>query len=412
MALSTEIEAKSPEDAAPQEIELPSMEPVPVKHGTPGLFGLLSRPAFALRVGLAALLLAAVAALVTPLAFPKHAVRQPPALPPRAPARRPPHLPPTPLPEWMRAPSPQVAQRSGVQAYRPGGGGPHSGGAAPRGAAGGYPQSGWSVQASSAVHLGARPQSAGTRPQRLNARTPEHLNTEHLKAERLTPLPAGPVRIHEPSGAVGVIAPQGVSIGARRVPSEWAREVRRLMVPPASGMDAPAERPALRLLEPDPGDAAVFDPPERLRWSPVPGVDRYMLTLELLTDPAEQLWHPVRDLFLVEVSGTEFSLPADMKWAPGALYRWRVQTSDGRATAAGRFRVLSEAQRARLLGARRDFGGSRLLRAAIYRSFGLNDAALTELRSLRSLQPENPALQRAAMIVQADIRRQRAAAGE
>ena len=59
MALSTDIEAKSPEDAAPQEIELPSMEPVPAPHGTPGLSGLLSRSAFAIKVSLAALLLGA-----------------------------------------------------------------------------------------------------------------------------------------------------------------------------------------------------------------------------------------------------------------------------------------------------------------------------------------------------------------
>ena len=106
---------------------------------------------------------------------------------------------------------------------------------------------------------------------------------------------------------------------------------------------------------------------------------------------------------------TEYSIPAELKWAPGAVYRWRVQTGDGRAAAAGRFRVLSDAQRARLLDARSDLGGSRLLRAAIYHSFGLNDAALTELRTLRSVQPGNPALQRATMLVQADIRRQRAA---
>src|SRR5205823_10666517 len=107
MALSTDIEAKSPEDAAPQEIELPSMEPVPPGRGTPGLPGLLSRPAFTVKVSLIALLLGAVTALITPLAFPPRAGRQPPPLPPRAPARRPPRLPPTPLPDWMRAPSPQ-----------------------------------------------------------------------------------------------------------------------------------------------------------------------------------------------------------------------------------------------------------------------------------------------------------------
>jgi hypothetical protein len=232
--------------------------------------------------------------------------------------------------------------------------------------------------------------------------------------ERLVPpLPPGPIRIHEPSGAIGVISPQGVSVGARRVPGEWAREVRRLLVvPPADEMDAATDPPALRLLKPNPGDAAVFSPPERLRWAPVPGAHHYLLTLEVLTDPAEQIWHPVRDLFLVGVNGTEFAVPAEVRWVPSDVYRWRVQTDDGRAAASGRFRVLSEAQRTRLLDARRDLGASRLLRAAIYHSFGLNDAALTELRALRSAQPANPALRRATLLVQADIRRQRAAAGD
>ena len=219
----------------------------------------------------------------------------------------------------------------------------------------------------------------------------------------------GPIRVQEPSGLIGVISPRGVSLGAKRVPSEWAREVRRLLAAPEATATA-LDRPALQLLEPDPGDAVVFSPPRRLRWSSVPGVGRYLLTLEALTDPVEQIWHPVRDLFLMEVTGTEFSVPAEVNWAPGAVYRWRVQTGDDRAAAVGRFRVLSEAQRTRLLAARRELGESRLLRAAIYHSFGLNDAALTELRILRSRQPENPALQRAAMNVQADIRRHRAAA--
>jgi hypothetical protein len=170
--------------------------------------------------------------------------------------------------------------------------------------------------------------------------------------------------------------------------------VRRLFAAPAAEeLAATPRRPALRLLEPNPGDAAVFSPPDYLRWSPIPGVERYLLTLEALTDPAEQTWHPVQDLFLIEVTGTAFSVPAKVHWAPGAVYRWRVQTGDGQTTSAGRFRILSETQREHLLAARQTLGKSRLLRAAIYRSYGLYDAALTELQ-----------------YVQADIRHQRAAA--
>jgi hypothetical protein len=204
-----------------------------------------------------------------------------------------------------------------------------------------------------------------------------------------------------------------VTIAGKRVPPEWARDTRRLFAAPAvAELTAPRQRPALRLLEPNPGDAAVLSPPDRLRWSPVPGVGRYLLTLEALTDPAEQTWHPVQDLFLMEVIGTEFSVPEKVHWAPGAVYRWRVETGDGQTTAAGRFRLLSESQRQHLLAARQALGYSRLLRAAIYRSYGLYDAALTELQSLRAPHPEQPALQWAVINVEADIRHQRAAAEE
>ena len=224
---------------------------------------------------------------------------------------------------------------------------------------------------------------------------------------------AGPLRIHEPAGGTCVVAATGVTRAGKRVPPEWAREVRRLFAAPAPEAPAPSrKRPALRLLEPNPGDAAVFSPPDRLRWSPIPGVERYLLTLEALIDPVEQTWQPVQDLFLTEVTGTEFQVPAEVKWAPGALYRWHVQTGDEQSLAAGRFRILSESQREHLLAARRALGESRLLQAAIYRSFGLYDAALTDLRALRSIQPQQPALQRAVTNVEGDIRRQRGAAAE
>ena len=32
----------------------------------------------------------------------------------------------------------------------------------------------------------------------------------------------------------------------------------------------------------------------------------------------------MRDLFLMEVTGTEFSVPAEVNWAPGAVYRWKT----------------------------------------------------------------------------------------
>jgi hypothetical protein len=210
-----------------------------------------------------------------------------------------------------------------------------------------------------------------------------------------------------------MIAPNGVTVAGQRVPPEWARDVRRLFAAPVAAEPAPSQkRPALRLLEPNPGDAAVFSPPDHLRWSPLRDVGRYLLTLEALTDPVEQTWHPVQDLFLVEVTGTEFTLPSTIQWAPGALYRWRVQTGDGQTTAAGRFRILSEAQQNNLLAARRTLGKSRLLRSAIYRSYGLYDAALTELQALRALHPDQPALHRAMLNVEANIRHQRAVAAE
>jgi hypothetical protein len=208
-----------------------------------------------------------------------------------------------------------------------------------------------------------------------------------------------------------MVAASGVTLGGKRVPPDWAREVRRLFVPPAPGDPPPTtERPALRLLEPDPGNAAVFDPPAVLRWSAVPGVKRYQLSLEALTDPVEPRWQPVQDLFMLDVTGTRFEVPAGVNWASGAVYRWRVQTGDGSAVAGGRFRILSAAQRERLLAARRMAGNSHLVRAAIYHSFGLYDAALDELRALRRAQPQQPVLQRAVLNVQADIRRQRVAA--
>jgi hypothetical protein len=210
-----------------------------------------------------------------------------------------------------------------------------------------------------------------------------------------------------------VIAPNGVTVAGKRVPPEWAREARRLFAAPTvEELAATPERPALRLLWPNPGDAALLSPPDHLRWSPIPSVERHLFTLETLTDPVEQTWHPVQDLFLVEVTGAQFSVPAKVHWVPGALYRWRVQTGDGETTAAGRFRILSELQRQHLLAARQTWGNSRLLRAAIYRSYGLYDAALTELQALRTLHPVQPALQRAIINVEADIRHQRAVATE
>lgn len=222
---------------------------------------------------------------------------------------------------------------------------------------------------------------------------------------------SSPIWIREPSGALWRVAPNGVVLAGRRVPPEWAREVRRLFLSLEAPVPPPARaRPALRLLAPDPGDAAVFDPPVLLRWSALPGIERYQLSVEALTDPVEHRWSLVQDLSSREVTGAEFEVPTEMRWAPGAVYRWRVQTADGRAAAAGRFRVLSEGQRERLQAARQSAGNSHLLRAVIYRSFGLYDAALTELQALRGSQREALSLQPAILQLQADIRRQRAAA--
>jgi hypothetical protein len=366
MALSSEIEAKSPDPMAPQEMKLPSMEPVPAPGGAPGLLGLLSRPVFTVKLCIATLLLGAVAILLTPAAFPPRVWRRPPLLPARAPARWPHPRVSAPVPAWMRglkAASPQ----SPTRLARP---------------------------------IGANHQGTGAAG--AKAAVPKNLSP-------WAPLPPGPIRIHEPAGAIDVIAPNGVTVAGKRIPAPWARAVRRLFAAPAVTDFSPSQkRPTLRLLEPNPGDAAVFNPPDRLRWAPAPGVGRYLLTVEALTDPAERVWAPVQDLLQFEVSGTEFLVPPRVHWASGALYRWRVQTGDEQTSAAGRFRVLSTRQRERLLAARQWLAPSWLLRAAIDRSYGLYNAALADLLALRPLQPHQPALRRAILNVEVDIRRQRA----
>jgi hypothetical protein len=134
----------------------------------------------------------------------------------------------------------------------------------------------------------------------------------------------------------------------------------------------------------------VLIPPQRLRWAAVRGVGRYYVSLEVLTAPEEGIWHPVHDIFSLEVLGTQFELPGEIGWLPGGLYRWRVETGDGQAEAAGRFRILSERQQVKLRGAREALGRSHLVSAAIYRSFGLYSEALAELRPLHAAEPQQP----------------------
>src|SRR5436309_15012182 len=198
MALSTEIEAKSPEAMTPREMELPSMEPVPAPGGAAGLLGLLSRPVFTVQVSAAALLLGAVAVLLTPAAFPPHAWRLPPPLPPRAPARRPRHLPSAPLPRWMA-----------TQAHLSG-----------RSAAAGR-----SVTNTHRVRSGAGAAvfAGSARASRKPNASPHPISMHPLRGypsghQGL----AGPLRIHEPAGETCVVAPTGVIMAGKRVPPEWA----------------------------------------------------------------------------------------------------------------------------------------------------------------------------------------------
>lgn len=377
MAPLSGIEAKSPETVASREMELPSVESAPASGGAPGLLGLLSRPAFTFKLLLATLLAGAAAVLFAPAAFPPRTRRQPPPLPPRVLVRRPPRRPPAPLPQWMQAPP-----ASAVPAFRR------------FGVPAGHPKS----QQHAATAL--LPAPVKTRAHPSAVLTPERRNVEHPSARPLLP-----IRLHEPGGATVVVTRDGVVLDGERVPSEWAREARRLFAAAPPPEEVAPARPALRLLEPDPADASVLSPPLRLRWAPVLGSERYLLTLEVLTDPAQQVWYPVQDLFSVEVTGTEFAIPTDVHWVPGMLYRWRVETEDAKAFAVGRFRVLSEARRQRLLAAQDALGRSRMLRAAIYRAFGLYGEALTDLRALRAEQPQQPALRRAIANLEAEVHR-------
>ncbi len=379
MALTAEIEAESPDVETPGKQTVPSMESAPAPGGTPGLLGWLSRPDVALKLSLATLILGAASLFLTPFATPRHVWRAPPPLPPRAPARRPPQRPPAPLPAWMRAPTSAAPPAARVPPR-----------AVPASTAGvthslgdrglGRPSPPAAPAVTAAAKPAARPAPSSSAP--------------------------GPLRIVEPGGVVCKLSPAGVTVGARRAPAEWAREARRLFAPPSPAPAAP-DRPLLRLLAPDPGDTTVDSPPTRLLWAPVPGVERYVLTLEALTNPEEQVWQPVRDLFSVEVPGTEYALPADLEWTPGRLYRWRVEAGDDQGRAQGRFRVLSTRQREQMEAARRLFGTSHLLRAAIYRFYGFHDAALTEVQALQGAQPNDPALRRAELNLQADQRRGR-----
>jgi hypothetical protein len=214
--------------------------------------------------------------------------------------------------------------------------------------------------------------------------------------------------VAEPGGAVCLITLDDVTLDGERVPAEWAREARRLFAPIAEPVE-PAPPTSLRLLSPDPADAALSGPPRQLRWSAVRGVSRYRLTLEVLTDATDQIWHPVGDLFAVEVDGTRFELPTALSWAPGALYRWRVETEDGEKIASARFHLLSESQREVLESARQRWGKSRLLVASVYRAFGCYATALDEVRALSARKPGDPLLRRAVLNLEADVRRQRAA---
>jgi hypothetical protein len=56
VALSTKLEAKSPDSVAPAEMVLPSLESVCAARQTPGLSGWLSRPDVTLKLTLTALL--------------------------------------------------------------------------------------------------------------------------------------------------------------------------------------------------------------------------------------------------------------------------------------------------------------------------------------------------------------------
>src|SRR5690349_13516281 len=103
MALSSEIEAKSPEVETPGEIPLPSVESAVAPHEAPGLLGWLSRPDVALKWGVATLALGVAVLLLRPFAMPTVVQRQPPPLPERPAARLPHQHPGTPLPAWLRS---------------------------------------------------------------------------------------------------------------------------------------------------------------------------------------------------------------------------------------------------------------------------------------------------------------------
>jgi hypothetical protein len=383
MAFVTEIEAKSPDTVAPGEMELPSLEPAPMLHGAPGLLGWLSRPVIAVKLVVATLLLGAFAFLMKPAAFPRRVWREPPPLSPRAAARRPPHLPASPLPDWMQArPSPA---RSRIRV-------------AP------------SVVARSPALEGKVGGLAGG-SDRSDRSVRSDVGNPQLPAPRTQP-PSSSLRILEPGGALWEIGPGGVTLDQRRLPGEWAREARRLFAPPPAPPELPPASSELRLLAPDPTDTGLLSPPLQLRWSAAPGVERYLLTVEALTNPVDKVWQPVHDLFSVEVTGTEYSLPEGIEWRPGVLYRWRVESQDGRLSGAGFFRMLSDRQREQLREARESLGHSQLMRAAIDRAFGFYGAALSEARELQAARPEQPALRRAVRNLEADIHRQRAAAAE
>ncbi|MFH1573657.1 MAG: hypothetical protein ABIG68_06710 [Acidobacteriota bacterium] len=167
-------------------------------------------------------------------------------------------------------------------------------------------------------------------------------------------------------------------------------DVTELVVRPGILLSGDQQREAFHLRSPV-GTAVVTDRPT-FRWQPMPGAQRYEVSV--YDDNYTQV------LESPPVKGAEWSAPRPMEG--GRVYSWQVKAykngeevlSPKPPAPEAKFKVLDRQQAGELARAQRDHAGSHLILGILFARAGALDDARRELIALEEANPQSPIPQR------------------
>lgn len=185
--------------------------------------------------------------------------------------------------------------------------------------------------------------------------------------------------------------------GAVRLP-DWASTAAvQFGSPPSITRDVPrATPPAVRLLHPDPANAALEHLTPEFRWAPVPDATRYRAWLERTDN---------RQIVHLQVHQTRATLPNGVQLQAGATYRLTVEALTAHDLAGEglqsvyEFRTLTPAEQVQLRWARAHRRQAPRACAVLFYRLGFYTDALQTLNIL----PDEPLVQKWRAATQAQV---------